>query len=401
MASFSAVLSYSHCFIAPAVIIWAVITQDKTISAMIQMGSLQRRKQVTEQFSKLSKEEFSKLGNSNSQSHSSGKGIDVKADQVKGINLNEWQTTFSKCVFTLAILNIGLTCYILGANPESFYLLFTFKIVSLTTFRSLAFCKEGKHWLLVDFCYWVNFYFIYYLWVTPGNAKTFQILFMCANGPLAWAMLAFSHSMILHSWQHVTSVVIHASPMLVSFGLRWFTGPESRFRVCQPGQYENDWEAGAYCSVSGWTLVTQAVTNFYLWWLVLYYVIVMFWMAEYLHTRGFQTLFDRVTTKGIMKRFLRPYMVTSPRAKTYHGNFLAKAVYLSIHCVYGVVTMSIIAPFFNNFYFHFFYCMLLAMVTAWNGAGFYFSAFGRDKRGQEIARRCRQNSMSVDASVKQ
>ena len=36
-------------------------------------------------------------------------------------------------------------------------------------------------------------------------------------------------------------------------------------------------------------------------------------------------------------------MVTSPRAKTYHGNFLAKAVYLSIHCVYGVVTMSIIA----------------------------------------------------------
>ena len=44
-----------------------------------------------------------------------------------------------------------------------------------------------------------------------------------------------------------------------------------------------------------------------------------------------------------MKRFLRPYMVTSPRAKTYHGNFLAKAVYLSIHCVYGVVTMSIIA----------------------------------------------------------
>ena len=95
------------------------------------VGSLQRRKQVTEQFSKLSKEEFSKLGNSNSQSHSSGKGIDVKADQVKGINLNEWQTTFSKCVFTLAILNIGLTCYILGANPESFYLLFTFKVYAV------------------------------------------------------------------------------------------------------------------------------------------------------------------------------------------------------------------------------------------------------------------------------
>eukprot|EP00971_Amphidinium_carterae_P293314 5823740-Amphidinium_carterae.2 len=36
------------------------------------------------------------------------------------------------------------------------------------------------------------------------------------------SVLAFNHAMIFHSYAHVTSVVIHFSPLLLTYGLRWY-----------------------------------------------------------------------------------------------------------------------------------------------------------------------------------
>ena len=83
---------------------------------------------------------------------------------------------------------------IIRTNPNNMA-----QIVTLVTFRTLAFMKEGKQWLMWDFCYWsvtivflctgildscdlnhmhvflrVNFLFLYYLWYDPGNAQIFQ-----------------------------------------------------------------------------------------------------------------------------------------------------------------------------------------------------------------------------------
>ena len=47
--------------------------------------------------------------------------------------------------------------------------------------------------LVADFCYWANFLCLYYLWVNPHSAEVFKVVFMVANGPLAWAVLAFNN----------------------------------------------------------------------------------------------------------------------------------------------------------------------------------------------------------------
>ena len=59
--------------------------------------------------------------------------------------------------------------------------------------------------------------------------RLFQIVFMCANGPLAWSVLAFNHALIFHSWQHITSLVIHTSPMLLTYGIRWHGNIDGRY----------------------------------------------------------------------------------------------------------------------------------------------------------------------------
>ena len=69
----------------------------------------------------------------------------------------------------------------------------------------------------------------------PSRSPHFtQICWCLANGPLAWSSLAFSHSLIFHSYPHLTSVVIHVSPTLVVHGLRWFRN--DRFTGAPPAR---------------------------------------------------------------------------------------------------------------------------------------------------------------------
>lgn len=106
-------------------------------------------------------------------------------------------------------------------------------------------------------------------------------------------MLAFSHSMIFHSYPHITSVFIHAGPMLLSWGLRWFSDPkEHGFGVCaHPG-----YVTGGDCfDATSAELVARGLRYFYVPWIMFYYTFVFVLMGTYIRAMGFQTLYDRVT----------------------------------------------------------------------------------------------------------
>ena len=118
--------------------------------------------------------------------------------------------------------NIALTPYLLGAYPVYYYLFYTPKIVGLVLLRWYTFMQKKQHYLLFDFCYWANGLCLAYCWIWPSSPRVFRIMFMCANGPLAFSVPTFNHAMIFHSYAHVTSVVVHTSPILLSYGIRWF-----------------------------------------------------------------------------------------------------------------------------------------------------------------------------------
>ena len=66
---------------------------------------------------------------------------------------------------------------------------------------------------------------VLYVWVRPNDPQLFMSVFMLSNGPLAWATIAFNHSLIFHSYPHISSLFIHISPMLLTYGLRWMVRP--------------------------------------------------------------------------------------------------------------------------------------------------------------------------------
>jgi len=211
-------------------VLLAVYTRSKTIATFAQLGGLQGRQLAHEQ---LLEEDALRT-----------------ADRVKPLKLQD------KMSFTLGVINVCLTCYLMGAAPEYFYLLHTPKAILLIALRWYTFKKKSQHYLLYDFCYWANVLGLFYLWFRPSSAFLFQIFFIVANGPLAWSVLTFSQSLVFHSHSHMTSVFIHVSPMLLSHSLRWlppehaqrtrFFGSLRPFTTCDstpPG-----------CGVPPWTL---------------------------------------------------------------------------------------------------------------------------------------------------
>jgi len=256
--------------------------------------------------------------------------------------------------FTLGVMNTGLTPFFLGSFPTGYYIWHTPKAILLTALRWHDFYQAKQHYLLYDFCYWANFLTLIYIWLVPHNPTVFQVLFMCANGPLAWSVLAFNQSLIFHSYPHITSVFIHTSPMMLSYGLRWY--PSTQFSVCQAidnriqsSNATTPWELYSLdtsCVESPSVLILDALLYFYLWWVILYYIWVFLVLGQYIEKMGFQTLYDRVTTKGpfsiVMKRIHAPHLIK-------------KAIYIFLHLLFGVVTMIFATFWWNSMVAHIFF----------------------------------------------
>ena len=342
MVGMEVLVSLARVLLPLLLIVYAVVKKDKTIGALVQMGGLQSRMSNSEALTK----------------------------SYERVRKEELKLTDKAC-FTVGVMNVAITPYILGSAPTKFYLLYTPKAVLLILMRWIDFFRQGKQWLLMDFCYWANALVLLYVWVAPTNAALFQTVFLAANGPLAWSMLAFSHSMIFHSYPHITSVFIHASPMLLSFGLRWHSTIKGDFMVCEGLQ-----EAGGVCAVSTSTLVWNALTTLYLPWIICYYFGVFLIMGDYIKRKGFQTLYDRVTTKGPLRPILNAIDPGHPHLK--------KIVYLLCHLLYGLVTMLVASNMFHSYFAHFSFICTIMTSTAWNGGNFYFNAFSR-KQSERLA----------------
>jgi len=170
--------------------------------------------------------------------------------------------------------------------------------------------------------------------------------------------------MIFHSAPHMTSVFIHVSPMALTFALRWHN---SSFKIC---------EDFPECNVSPWKLIYDAMTKFYLWWALGYYVWVYLLMGNRIKSRGYKTLFDRVVSRGPTKFIVR----------VHSNEYVQKAAYMLTHFVFAGLTMVLAAFYWHSRVAHFVFMTSIIIASAWNASGYYFTVFV-NRYEEELANR--------------
>lgn len=312
------------------IILVALFSKSKTASAFAQLGGVQERADTRDALARTA----------------------VSVDKL-------W--------FQIGVVNVSFTSWMLGAFPALYYLVFTPKVLIFTILRLVTFYKKKQHFLLWDFCYWANFLCIYVCWFTPKSPAMIQTMFMCANGPLAWSVLAFSHAMIFHSYAHVTSVIIHTSPLVLSYGIRWYAAPMSdligsdHFNIC-------DGDAKACLDVTFLELVGGALSRFYIWWMLLYYVWIFVALGPYVERNGYQTLWDRILKMKPFGPFLKGLLERFPK-------LVVQFVYLLLHLFFSTVTMVFAVVLWHSQLAHFFFMCCILFTTVRNAGDFYFTIF--------------------------
>jgi hypothetical protein len=117
--------------------------------------------------------------------------------------------------------------FIIGRFPNDVVYLFTSILLPfLIATRYVHYILVGWHMYLVDFCYYANFMMLYYLNFDPKNEALMTSVYLFATGPLAIGIVAFRNSLVYHKIDFLTSLSIHAVPLIVAYRFRFGTIPD-------------------------------------------------------------------------------------------------------------------------------------------------------------------------------
>lgn len=83
--------------------------------------------------------------------------------------------------------------------------------------------KSGFY--LTDFCYLSCYMMLYLINFDPGNETLLRLCFLSSNGALALSVVIFRNTLALHRIDHLTNLVTHLVPMIVTMTLRWHIAP--------------------------------------------------------------------------------------------------------------------------------------------------------------------------------
>jgi hypothetical protein len=121
-------------------------------------------------------------------------------------------STRDKIAFVSAVGNIFATALLLGMAPDRLPIWYTGQMIYYMPLRYFSYHRRGYHYFIADLCYWVNLLvptpeclnsltrkLVLFLWFFPSSSFLFIATYCLANGPVAWAIIAWRNSLVFHS----------------------------------------------------------------------------------------------------------------------------------------------------------------------------------------------------------
>ncbi|KAK5136255.1 hypothetical protein LTR08_003862 [Meristemomyces frigidus] len=276
-------------------------------------------------------------------------------------------TLKEKVSFVVAVLNIFISGYLIGAFPEYFHYWYTVQLAYFMPVRYYNYHKIGFHYFLADLCYFVNLLLILSIWFFPQSKRLFISTYCLAMGNNAIAIAMWRNSLVFHSLDKVTSLFIHIMPCATLHVLVHLT-PQNmqleQFPAIHSIKYSPPSAPEHYRL---WDMVIWATLPYAVWQLSYHLLITV-----------------RKRSKIAAGR---PTSFTWLR-KSYKGNFLGKMVlalpewaqgwaFMGIQYGYALLTMLPCPLWFWYRWASATFLLVLFGLASWNGATYYIDVFGK------------------------
>jgi len=266
-----------------------------------------------------------------------------------------------KLTFMLGTTGALLNAYWLGWSPSTFYRVYSIEAIVLFTLRVVIYRLKKWHYYLLDFCYFSNVLLLVQLWLLPKNAILHKVMFAYATGPLAWSIIAFRNSLVFHSLDKITSLMLHWMPACVVWTLRWY--PDRSVKLEYHGKSEQakaEWTRGSLVNLVAIPLLP------YLAWAILYYIKVFVVSSTKIQERGYETLYQFATAND--RSLFGRVVLRAPKR-------LQPVAYMAMHMVLVTLTFLLSMLFWASFRAHTAFLIFILSFSAYNGASFYFEVF--------------------------
>ena len=269
--------------------------------------------------------------------------------------------TRDKITFVVSLISLVAVGMLLGHSPQEYYKINAALITVTTCIRTIRYRLKRWHWYILDFCYLVNLLLIIWCFYEPLRSlklPIFRVLYAFSHGPLAIAIILFRNSFVLHSLDKTTSVIIHFSPCLCVYTLRWFSSSNTHaFHAIVHDDSYSTFDILFYTLI-GWTF-----------WACCYYVKCFVVDRQKAIEKKYDTLFLYVKqAKGNpMSEWVRNgkgSIILNPYVR-----------YMSLHGALMLLSTSISLIWWEYFWLNTLFVCTVCTGAFWNGAGFYFVWF--------------------------
>lgn len=192
------------------------------------------------------------------------------------------------------------------------------------------------------------------------------------------------NSLVFHDTDKITTLMMHASPAMTAWTLRWYPDPNQVQRLTPDTQ--------AAMQHASWAEMTVMPTIFYMVWVLAYYLLTFVLLRNRIEGRGRLTMFSLMVPQDPEKAKRSPLA----RVVLSAGKAWQPFIYLGCHAVAATIALLPTKLFFDHYWLH--TAALLAMLglAIWNGASYYFIVFAK----KYMARLEEQTGVRVNGDTK-
>ncbi|KAF2863316.1 hypothetical protein K470DRAFT_255004 [Piedraia hortae CBS 480.64] len=276
-------------------------------------------------------------------------------------------TLKEKITFTLAVMNLIISAYMLGAFPQNFHYWYTAQVLVLIPLRWYKYRQIGFHYFVADLCYFVNVLLLLSIWFFPQSKRLFISVFCLAMGNNAVAIPMWRNSVVFHSLDKVTSVFIHFMPCATLHcivHLLPVTLQQVRFPAVHTIKYSPPTAPEHYRlkDMILWATLPYAI------WQLSYHILITVRKRDKI-AAGRPTSFTWLR-RSYKNTFLGKLVLSCPE-KAQEPAFMA------IQYLYALTTILPCPLWFSSLHASGAFLLIVFAWASWNGATYYIDIFGK------------------------
>ena len=239
--------------------------------------------------------------------------------------------------------------------------------------------RGGWGYFLLDFCYYTGFGCLFLIHVIPKNVIWFKMMFFAANGPVIMAIITWKNSLVFHSLDKLTNLVVHGFPPLLTYCWRWYPHKIGYFFDC-----DVDPEA---CTITISECFKYCIGNYLVW--QIFYMFKVYWRdhvdlisneREWTSIRWFCVRMGNNPLSVASKFVARKLGYMRPDEELDEKTRKTQIIFMIAQFFYTIFTMLPCFLLYKSYSFHTVYLFIMFLFSVWNGGQFYIEVFSKTYR---------------------